>query len=142
MVTAQGPSADLPNKFNRYAAGSSSSRGARIRPISVAVVLTAAMCGTVALSGTARASQGGPPCSQHALTAGLRRGANPFLQGRLVRPWGCAGRFAYAAVIVSGNELTILFRAHRAHWETASRSRYCPSGGVPSRIWQNACNTN
>jgi len=83
-----------------------------------------------------------PPCTKPAFTSGLHRGANRFPHGEVVRPWGCAGRFAYAAVIVTGNELTILFRAHGAAWETASRARYCTDGSVPLRIWQNACNTN
>jgi hypothetical protein len=59
-----------------------------------------------------------------------------------VHPWGCAGQFAYAAVIIDGNEITQLFRAKHSAWETANRAQYCENGKVPARIYQPACNTN
>jgi hypothetical protein len=80
------------------------------------------------------------PCTKQALARGLKHGETPFPGGRIEEPWNCAGRFAYAAVIYRGEELTILFRAVGRRWKTADRSRYCDS--VPARIWQTACNTN
>jgi hypothetical protein len=83
-----------------------------------------------------------PPCTRAALTSGLHRGFHPFPKGELVRPWGCAGRFAYAAVIIEGNEITQLFRAKNGVWLSASRARYCVDGEVPARIYDPACTTN
>jgi hypothetical protein len=94
-------------------------------------------------SGTQRAvAASHPPCTRGALASGLRRGFHSFPQGKLVHPWGCAGQFAYAAVIIDGNEITQLFRAKNGAWETANRAQYCENGEVPARIYQPACNTN
>lgn len=88
-----------------------------------------------------RPMSGHPPCTRQALVAGLRRGVRP-LQGRLVRPWACAGRFAYAGLVVDGNEGTVLFRAVGRVWKPADRGKYCADGVVPARIYQPACNSN
>jgi hypothetical protein len=104
---------------------------------------TAALLATVASSSPQRAlGAARPPCTRSALVSGLRRGFHPFPHGKLVHPWGCAGQFAYAAVIVEGNEITQLFHAKSGAWITANRGRYCVDGEVPARIYQPACNTN
>ena len=107
-----------------------------------ATVAAAALVGTGGTWGTSASAATTPPCTKPAFVAGLRRGATRLSQGRVVRPWGCAGHFAYAAVIFEGNEMTILFRARGRVWETASRAKYCTNGSVPARIWSPACNTN
>jgi hypothetical protein len=83
-----------------------------------------------------------PPCTKVALTAALHRGR---LHGRIVQ-LGCAGRFAYAVVIVNAgkgekDDVTVLFRANGKSWEIAS-FKYCANGSVPAQIRQPACNTN
>jgi hypothetical protein len=84
------------------------------------------------------------PCTKPALTAGLRRGK---LHGSIDgHGFGCAGRFAFAAVLVgSGNEaveITVLFRADAGRWQVASRAKYCENGSVPAKIRRPACETN
>jgi hypothetical protein len=84
------------------------------------------------------------PCTEQALAAGLRRSR---LRGRIDgNGFGCAGRFAYAAVIVgAGNtsvEITVLFRADVRGWEVVTRGKYCEDGAVPALIRQPACETN
>ncbi len=108
--------------------------------VTFSVAVGAAILGLCAADPAPAGAQVQPPCVKRALTRGLSRGETPFPDGRLVRPWACAGRFAYAAVIFDGNELTVLFRAVGRRWQTADRTAYCPD--VPSRIWQPACNTN
>lgn len=81
-----------------------------------------------------------PPCTRRALTAGLRRsGLRGYIDGDT---FGCAGRFAYAGVIVDRNEVTVLFRAAGRGWRAASRARYCENGSVPRQIYQPACESN
>jgi hypothetical protein len=92
-------------------------------------------------SGAAKASA---PCTESALAAALRRSP---LRGRIDgNSWGCAGRFAYAGVIVaagnSSDEITVLFRAGSGGWEVASRGKYCEDGSVPARIRRPACESN
>jgi hypothetical protein len=105
-----------------------------------AVALTSA-AGALCTSSASGAARSYPPCTRQALVAGLRRGVRP-LQGRLVRPWACAGRFAYAGLVVEGNEGTVLFRAVGRVWKPADRGKYCADGAVPARIYQPACNSN
>ncbi len=112
------------------------------RPVAVgvAVAALAVLCTSSAAQRAVAATY--PPCTRAALASGLYRGFHPFPQGKLVRPWGCAGQFAYAAVIVDGNEITQLFRAKNRIWLSANRARYCEDGEVPARIYQPACSTN
>jgi hypothetical protein len=103
----------------------------------VALVLVAAAVGP-GLAPAAKSAK--PPCTRRALEAGLRRSG---MRGRVVaKSWGCAGRFAYAAVVVHNIEITVLFRAHGDHWRTASRQKYCGKHEVPKRIYQPACETS
>jgi hypothetical protein len=89
-------------------------------------------------------AQASAPCTKRALTAGLRRGKP---RGRIPRnDFGCAGRFAFAAVVVAARnnavEITVLFHAVAGHWAVASRGKYCEDGEVPAKIRQPACETN
>lgn len=120
----------------------SDSYGILRRPVAVSAAIAAVVA--VYSSGAAQraAAANHPPCTRTALTSGLDHGFHPFPHGKLVRPWGCAGQFAYAAVIVEGNEITQLFRTKRGAWQTADRARYCQDGEVPASIYQPACNTN
>jgi hypothetical protein len=104
-------------------------------------VLVRAGSGVLTRVGAAAASA---PCTEPALAAGLRRGK---LSGSIDgKSWGCAGRFAFAGVIVKagavGDEITVLFRAEAQGWEVASRAKYCEDGAVPARIRQPACESN
>ncbi len=81
-----------------------------------------------------------PACTRRALTKGLHRGGlRGYIDGDT---FGCAGRFAYAGVIVDGNEVTVLFRAVGQRWHPASRAHFCEDGSVPKQIYQPACETN
>jgi hypothetical protein len=81
-----------------------------------------------------------PPCTRRALTTGLHRsGLRGYIDGDT---FGCAGRFAYAGVIVDRNEVTVLFRATGRHWRAASRAHYCADGSVPRQIYRPACESN
>jgi hypothetical protein len=102
------------------------------------------------------AALGAPPaCTRQALRAGLTRGSNrvrgslsrPYrVNGAIFRPWGCAGRFAWAGVDVSFqgnvNTVTVLFIARNGRWQTASRPKYCLSHAVPQKIYAPACESN
>ena len=105
-----------------------------------------ALAGTGGASATSASVHGRPPpCAQRALTAGLRRGK---LRGRIDgHAWACAGRFAYAVILVDAgggvrDAVTVLFRASTAGWEVVSRGKYCENGSVPVRIRRIACESN
>jgi hypothetical protein len=120
---------------------------------SVAVVAALALMAAVALVGTgglvsatsASAQGRTPPCTERALTAGLRRGK---LRGRIDgHAWACAGRFAYAVILVNAgggilDDVTVLLRAKATGWEVVSRGKYCEDGSVPARIRRIACESN
>lgn len=115
-------------------------------PVGILIAVTLMNTGGARAIGGSRVASAAAsaPCTKSALTAGLRRGK---LHGRIDgNAFGCAGRFAYAAVIVgAGNEeveITVLFRASARHWEVASRAKYCENGAVPAKIRQPACETN
>jgi hypothetical protein len=81
-----------------------------------------------------------PACTKRALTKGLHQGG---LRGYIAgETFGCAGSFAYAGVIVDGNEVTVLFRAAGRRWHPASRARFCENGSVPKQIYRPACESN
>jgi hypothetical protein len=81
-----------------------------------------------------------PACTKRALTRGLHRSGQ---RGYIDRDgFGCAGRFAFAAVIVDDVEITVLFRATDGRWHSASRARFCEDGTVPKKIYRPACETN
>jgi hypothetical protein len=81
-----------------------------------------------------------PACTKRALTRGLHRAGLPgYIDGHT---FDCAGRFAYAGVIVDRNEVTVLFRAHGQNWRPADRGIYCENGSVPKVIFRPACETN
>jgi hypothetical protein len=96
-------------------------------------------------SSGAAGDTGGPTasrlaCTQRALTKGLRRGGlRGYIDGDT---FGCAGRFAYAGVIVDDNEVTVLFRARGRGWHPVQRRRYCEDGSVPKAIYRPACESN
>ncbi len=98
---------------------------------------------------TTTAPTGAPlPCTRAALTAAAKAvdGSNVDGLDTSAQGFGCAGKFAYAGVIVGSgstkNEVTILFMAVNGTWQAANRAIYCPSGAVPAQIYQLACATN
>lgn len=107
----------------------------------------------VALAGTgglvsatsASAQRRTPPCTERALTAGLRSGK---LRGHIDgHAWACAGRFAYAVILVDAgdgvlDDVTVLLRAGTSGWKVVSRGKYCEDGSVPARIRRIACESN
>ena len=117
-----------------------------------AVAVTAAVIaagGGAAAGGAAVAATPSPhpPCTRAALASGLTRGANPLRHVRLVKPYGCAGRFAFSGAITQGPngvEITAFFTADGSRWQTANRGRYCrgKATAVPRAIRKDACFTN
>ena len=117
-----------------------------------AVAMTAAIVaagGGAALGGAAIAATptAQPPCTRAALASGLTRGTVRLHHARLISPYGCAGRFAFAAVLTPGPhgvEVTAFFTADGSRWQTADRGRYCrgKATAVPKTIRKDACFTN
>jgi hypothetical protein len=116
---------------------------APLRAITAVVAATAALTTVGAALGVGlapAAKTAKAPCTKQALEAGLRRSG---MEGRVVsKSWGCAGHFAYAAVVVHDIEVTVLFRAHGKSWRTTSRQKYCNKHKVPAAIYKPACETS
>lgn len=116
--------------------------GAVSRRVAVAAVSVLAVSGAAGALGASSASGAKaryPPCTKQALASGLR---HERLRGRLVRPWACAGRFAASALLVDGDESTVVFRANKGVWYPVDATKYCEDGAIPARIYQLACNSN
>lgn len=110
------------------------------RRVSAIAVVTVALACAVAVSPAAGATRR-PPCTKRALKAGLKRGANKTPGGK-IDVFGCAGRFAYAAVTYKGIELTQLFSVKRGRWVTVDRLKPCEKKIVPKKIYGPACLTS
>ncbi len=121
-------------------------RGARRRSLAAAVASLALAAGvllaTVLPAPGASASTASPSCARHALWEGLSRGDAQIHHARIVRPFGCDGSWAYAAVETSRFELTSLFRARGAEWVSVERGPPCVRHEVPRRIRHAACDSN
>jgi hypothetical protein len=112
--------------------------------VGLAVAIAATASGATSGAAVLYRATANAPCTKPALTAGLHRGKQ---RGRIVgKSFGCAGRFAFAAVLVGAGkdeiEITVLFRAVARRWQVASRAKYCGDGAVPAKIRQPACETN
>jgi hypothetical protein len=115
------------------------------RVTGLAVVWSALAAGFCQAAIPAQARGSHPPCTKRALMSGLGRGS-ARVTGTVIGPWGCAGRFAYAAVNVdiqgNLNTETVLFIASHGRWRTANRARYCLAHAVPRSIYAPACQTS
>jgi hypothetical protein len=118
---------------------------AKRRLTGLAVVWSALAAGFFQAAIPAQATGSHPPCTKRALMRGLGRGS-ARVTGTVLGPWGCAARFAYAAVNVdiqgNLNTETVLFIASHGRWQTANRARYCLAHAVPRSIYAPACQTN
>ena len=116
---------------------------ARMAAIAASAALVATGV-TASVAGAATTGSASPPCTRHALFNGLRRGSARVPGGRIIKPYGCAHRFAFAAVITSGIEITTLFRADGTSWVTVRRGRYCRgrATAVPRVLRRPACLSN
>jgi len=104
----------------------------------VAAGLTGAVAVVPATAATKR-----PPCTRTALAAGLKRGSEKQPGGRIPKKtFGCAGRYAYAAVVFRGIEYTQVFRASGTRWVTINRTKPCKKKTVPKKIYKPACLTS
>jgi hypothetical protein len=101
----------------------------------------AASCGLAATTLTpgAQGAAHQAPCTKKALSTGLSRGSSKFPEGRVITPFGCAGKYAYAPVIVGGNEIVVVYREHGTRWFTVDRGPACEGGKIPSKIYAPAC---
>jgi hypothetical protein len=91
---------------------------------------------------TAAVASSTPPCTKRALTAGLRASHSYARTGTIVSPTKCAGRFAFSAVFLDGNDVPQLFKAKHGRWVAVERTTYCNKGAVPRSIRQIACETS
>jgi hypothetical protein len=116
----------------------------RTRAAAAAISVTLAAAGPAALAPAARGAGAGatPACTQTALQAGLSRGTAKVVGAKVVKPFGCSGRWAYAAVNTKRFTLTSLFHAQGGQWVTADRTKPCSDGAVPRAIHKLACETN
>jgi hypothetical protein len=122
---------------------STTTRGRSLVAAAVSLALAGiGLLATVALAPGASASTRSPSCTRHALWQGLSRGDEQVHHARIVRPFGCDGSWAYAAVETSRFELTSLLRAHGGEWVTVERGRPCARREVPRRIRHAACDSN
>lgn len=79
-----------------------------------------------------------PPCTQQALTAGLKRG--PFkMPGAHIEGFRCAGRWAFAVALDGVDDVPALFRAHGTRWYSVDRVKPCNDHAVPKKIYAPAC---
>jgi hypothetical protein len=84
------------------------------------------------------AAAAGAPCTGTAIRAALRRsktGAHLVKRG-----FKCAGRFAYAEVVIGGKfEAVELLRSNGRRWQVVNRAKYCKAGVVPASIRHVGC---
>ena len=115
---------------------------ARRSASAVVLLVTVGVVAALALTPRASAAPARPACTRHALWKGLSRGSARVRHARIVRPFGCDGTWAYAAVETRRFELTSLFRARGGKWVTVKRERPCTRREVPRRIRHAACASN
>jgi hypothetical protein len=119
--------------------------GSMPRRLAALAVGVAALAGPTALVATADAggsTAATPACTATALQAGLSRGAAPVAHGHVVKPFGCSGRWAYAAVDTTHVTRSALFHVREGRWVTVTRTRPCADGAVPKAIRKPACQSN
>jgi hypothetical protein len=112
------------------------------RPLLVALLCSATLIAVTATNAVAGARR--PPCTKAALDAGVHRGYDSYKTiSEVLKPWGCAGRFAYGGFAVTTHGITNgimeLFIADHDHWITADRSKWCVDHAVPRKIYRPAC---
>jgi hypothetical protein len=83
-----------------------------------------------------------PACTQTALQAGLSRGYATQSAAKVVRPFGCSGRWAFAAVTTPRFEATAVFHDRDGRWITVRRGPACASHAIPQRLYRPACLSN
>lgn len=78
------------------------------------------------------------PCTKNAIEAGLRRSGT---RGHLIKSgdFECAGRFAFAVVLIGDDEAVELLRSYGRRWEVVDRGKYCEAGKVPAKIRYEGC---
>ena len=86
-----------------------------------------------------------PPCTQKALSAGLKRGSAQPKNAKLEGPFGCAGGWAYSGILVGGKhgfEAIAVYRAKNGVWTTVDRAKPCRTHAIPPKIYRAACTTS
>jgi hypothetical protein len=108
-----------------------------------ALLLVAAFA---ASAGAAASTMKLPPCTQKALTAGLKRGSAQPKGAIFTKPFACASGWAYSGVIVGGKkngvEATAVYQAKNGVWQTVDRTKPCNTHAIPKKIYQGACTSN
>jgi hypothetical protein len=83
-----------------------------------------------------------PACTRAGLQTGLSRGSDKVSGAHVIKPFGCSGNWAYAAVNTKRFTLTSLFHVSSGRWVTIKRTPACTNGSVPKAIRRPACETN
>ena len=124
--------------------GTGRSMAAGLRTLVVAAGAGMATVAAVAVIGPsgAGAAAGTAPCTQAALQAGLSRGTSKVSHAHVVKPFGCSGKWAYAAVDTKRFTLSSLFEVQDGRWATVDRTKPCTDGAVPRAIRKPACESN
>jgi hypothetical protein len=108
-----------------------------------ALLLVAAFA---ASAGAAASTTKLPPCTQKALTAGLKRGSAQPKGAIFTKPFACASGWAYSGVIVGGKkngvEATAVYQAKNGVWQTVDRTNPCDTHAIPKKIYKGACTSN
>ena len=102
------------------------------------------MAGVFATSAGASTTSKHPPCTQKALSAGLKRGSAPK-NAKFLKPFGCARGWAYSAILVGGRngfEATAVYKAKNGVWVTVNRAKPCRTHAIPKKIYRGACTTS
>jgi hypothetical protein len=101
---------------------------------------------SAASAGAAASKTNLPPCTQKALTAGLKRGSAQPKGAIFTKPFACASGWAYSGVIVGGKkngvEATAVYQAKNGVWQTVDRAKPCDRHAIPKKIYKGACLTN
>ena len=118
-------------------------RGSLLITLVAALVVVAAFA---ASAGAAAHKSTLPPCTQKALTAGLKRGSAQPKGAIFTKPFACASGWAYSGVIVGGKkngvEATAVYKAKNGVWQTVDRAKPCNTHAIPKKIYKGACTTN
>jgi hypothetical protein len=118
-------------------------RGSLIITLVAALTVVAAFTASTAAAGSMAKY---PPCTQKALTAGLKNGSAQPKGAIFEKPFACASGWAYSGVIVGGKkngvEATAVYKAKNGAWTTVDRAKPCNTHAIPKKIYKGACATN
>src|SRR4029079_17478627 len=86
----------------------------------------------------------GAPCTQTAITAAAQGSLNAGERIALSGSFVCGGDWAFNMPTIADSSGTqtpvnLLMRWNGTAWQVVDRAAYCESGGIPSAVYQKAC---